>query len=139
MLLSQVIHYASLESFLIHTRNIVDFLCNKQDKQLRDDDIIAKYYIAQWQSNMDVFPYIKKHYDRLNKSVAHLSYERITWEIEHKKGKEGKEWQINTIYNEVELAWSKFWSQLGPKRDWFERDRDQVMFAIINASNEKVQ
>ena len=66
----QVLMNASLESFLIHARNICDFF----DVRGRQDDILAKDFLGR--TPRARLTYIRKNKVRIHKRIAHLSYSR---------------------------------------------------------------
>ena len=108
-----------LESFLVHTRNLRDFLFSPP----RGDDVSATHFFeppdAEWDESVkDWCPYLDANKSRLNKSLAHLSYERIGYEPY-------KGWDCGVIHTEMTAAWNEFWSRLtAEKQEWFTRDRD---------------
>ena len=104
-----------LASFLIHTRNLRDFLFTPP----RLDDVSAKDFLAEWDESVETWcPYLDENRDRLNKSLAHLSYKRIEYEP-------NKSWDCGTIYKELTAAWNEFWSRLpSEKKEWFTRPRN---------------
>jgi len=64
-------HYAQLESFLMHVRNLWDFLDSNGD---RPDDVLAKLYNddGSWRAS-SVPPEVKL----INKHVAHITTKRL--------------------------------------------------------------
>ncbi len=111
---------AMLECFLIHTRCLADFFCKKRTK----DDVIAGDYFSdteEWK-RVDLTPYLKANMPRLNKALAHLSYERLDFE-------RNKKWNVSQIRKDIESMWDKFLGKLpASRRKWFEStiDRDAV-------------
>lgn len=133
-LLSQIIYNSVLESFLIHTRNMCDFLYNKKN----GDNICADDYMDKWTKKMHTkagksqeeckcnlcldCPYTGRNYSRISKSLAHMSSERILYEIQ------GKVWDVGVISEEINKVWQHFWGSFPLEtKKWFERDRAEVM------------
>jgi len=104
-----------LASFLIHARSLRDFLFTPPRF---DDDVSATHFLPDWAEKVeDWCPYFHKHRERLNKSLAHISYKRI--EYEPNKG-----WDCGKIHNELTDAWNKFLGRLTPEeQDWFTAPR----------------
>jgi len=107
-----------LESFLLHTRILRDFLF----REPTGDDVSAIHFFetpAEWaESATDLCPYLSRNKPRLDKALAHLSYKRIGYEPQ-------KGWDCGAVYTEIEAAWTEFWSRLATdKRDWFTKPRN---------------
>jgi len=104
-----------LASLLIHARNLRYFLFDKP----KWDDVSAQHFLPEWDEKVEKWcPYFDENRERLNKSLAHISYKRI--EYAPNKG-----WDCVKIYNEVKAAWNEFWSRLpAAKQKWFNRERD---------------
>jgi len=99
-----VLHNALLESFVIHARNLLDFLYPK--KNLWPDDVIAgdffddpKSWISERPSKSEK---IASLHNRAGKEVAHLTYARLD------VTPETKPWQFVEIANEVVSVFDKF-------------------------------
>ena len=110
---------AILESFLLHARNIRDFLCN--DGSRHPDDVFASQFVQSsdtWKKNRPPLgSYLAQNRDRLNKMLAHISDDRLGYMAAPK-------WQVATIFNELIAIWRAFVAALPPERsDWF---RDSV-------------
>jgi hypothetical protein len=105
---------AMLEPFLLHVRNIRDFLyCNS----LQKDDVLAVHFFVKPNDWIAVRPplgnYLESLRERINKSLAHLSYARLKY-----RSDEG--WNIERIKNELDKPWRAFIDVLSPeKRQWF--------------------
>jgi len=105
-----------LASFLLHTRNLRNFLFYPRSQ----DDVIAKDFLDGWNEKVENWcPYLDANRDRLNKSLAHISYKRVEYEA-------NKQWEYVEIHKELTDAWDAFWDRLRPEqREWFTRDRDR--------------
>ncbi len=72
------IRNAILESFLIHARNIIEFMYN--DKNSRKDDIAANdftYKTKNWKEiRLPQSDFLNEQYKRAHKKLAHLTYYR---------------------------------------------------------------
>ncbi len=101
------------ECFLIHARNLIDFFvppCRR-----RDDDVFASHFFDEpekWEEHeSDLCQYARKERDDINKTLAHLTYRRIS----------EKNWNEERISNGLETAKSKFLGLLAPEqRRWFK-------------------
>jgi hypothetical protein len=92
------INNATLESFLVHYRNVRDFLYPNGP---RDDDIIGVDFLpdpSQWPFTLGDWKEVADlEKERLDRALAHLSYSRIVYEEENKKGWPVKEMAVATI------------------------------------------
>jgi hypothetical protein len=79
------------DSFLIHARKMVDFLCN-ESLNLYDDDVVAEDYFddpVSWRSlRPNQSDIIRQTKNDINKLLAHFTYElvnypdgRLTWSV----------------------------------------------------------
>ena len=111
-----------MTAFLVHARNLRAFLFPPPPPapRPRPDDVLAKHFLPEWAEKVeDWCPHFLEHRERLNKSLAHISYKRIEYEA-------NKGWDCGTIYNELTDAWDAFWSRLTPEeQDWFTEPRNQ--------------
>jgi len=103
-----------LASFLIHARSLRDFLFYPRSQ----DDVIAEDFLEEWDESVEEWcPYFHKHRERLNKSLAHISYKRI--EYEPNKG-----WDCGKIHKEITDAWNEVVGRMTPEeQDWFTAPR----------------
>lgn len=104
-----------IENALSHARVICDFLFAAPRGNC--PDVSARHFFdnpSQWTAAPDnLCPYIKQHRERLNRSVPHLSYDRLQYEA-------NKEWDLHTIASEIKNAWEFFLSALpSQRRQWF--------------------
>lgn len=86
---------ALLETFAIHSRNLIDFLYPPE--KVHKTDVTIRNYVdekghQQIQKRNDLLEEAKT---KANKQVAHLTTDRITYE------KEGKGWCFLNIYNAI--------------------------------------
>ena len=74
----QVTRYAYLESFVVHLRNLIDFLYPPRNRQ--PDDILSDDYVSrvtEWKATRPAMaPLLRDAKCRANKLGAHLSYRR---------------------------------------------------------------
>ena len=92
-----------LESALVHSRNILDFLCGEESSR---DDIIAGHFAknkdgSPWKSSN--LRFLRSCKDDINKALSHLTYTRI---------KNKPRWNISRIRQEIEDAYNEFLYQL---------------------------
>jgi len=97
---------ALLESALLHARNLLDFFGQKQPP--KSDDICAGHFVkaANWWRSRRL-PYLESQKGAINKSLSHLTYERIGAKYE---------WDLPKIKDEVEAAYTEF-LRLLPEED----------------------
>jgi len=107
-----------LASFLIHARNLRAFLFPPRRTKPKWDDVLAQHFLPEWDEKVEKWcPYFDENRDRLNKSLAHISYKRIEYEPK-------KKWSYVKIHKELTAAWNEFWSRLpAEKKKWFTRPR----------------
>jgi hypothetical protein len=106
-----------IEVFLLHARILYDFLIFDPK---RVGDMSAIHFLdcpESWkQARGQLCQYISDNYTRLNQMVAHLTYERIKYEVEDMKG-----WVVHEIYQEIMGAWQQFLDCLSPEQHvWFK-------------------
>lgn len=112
---------AVLESFLLHTRILVDFFFPDRPRHsVHDGDVLVKHFLPTWDKNFEeCCPYINGELERLSKALAHLTYDRIGYEP-------SKEWDCQKIFKELQDIWRCFWDQLSEdQRGWFFAPRLQ--------------
>lgn len=89
-----VVNNALLESFLIHMRNLIEFL---YPQQIKADDVTIEDYLSK-KVISDHLPIINKslilYRERAHKEIAHLTTKRYTKPIE-------KEWSFMQIGHEI--------------------------------------
>lgn len=106
---------ALLESFLLHVRNLRDFLF--RDSSNHKDDVLAvDYFILQedWRKiRPPMGKYLNGLRERINKALAHISYTRLDYRMD-------KLWNVEQIKNDLTLPWNAFLNAIPPeKRQWF--------------------
>ena len=98
-----VIKNAVLESFTVHTRNLLDFLYAEKP---RNDDIIAIDFFEKpeaWSSNLpDKSPLLASTNQRVAKEIAHLTYNRVGVTPDEKP------WKFLQIANEINSLFQRF-------------------------------
>lgn len=94
---------ALLESFIIHTRNLVNFFYNDNPKK---DDIVAIDFFSspdEWIKNRPSQPEVlESAKDRAEKELAHLTWKRISHIVE------SKQWQYVEIQDEIKRVMNIF-------------------------------
>ena len=108
--LSKGLRNVWLEGFLIHTRNLIDFLfLSNYDAPLHKDDIIAEDFFVQsglqWKCNEPLQEFDRR---RIHKRVAHLTYARL------KLDEFSKEWEVQSIFNDIRRLLDQFIAQASP-------------------------
>lgn len=104
-----------LETFVIHTRCLLDFLYTPEN--VKPDDILAEHYIDNPEVYIENFSemheILKKARNRANKDLAHLTYSRVLETSNEEK------W-TSKISEEITLAFAKFLELVtSNKREWF--------------------
>ena len=101
--------HATLESFLVHARNLYDFFFKERKY---DDVLVVDFYRAGdfWSTDQrKACPYIRDNYERLNKSLSHLTY----WRIKHRTVQwDFGRWNIGLMHKELLEMWLLFWKSL---------------------------
>jgi hypothetical protein len=106
---------ALLEPFLLHVRNLRDFLyC---DNPSHEDDVVAVHFFDHpddWTTRRPpMAEYLTSIRKRLNKALAHISYARLDY-------RSNKTWNIGQIKQDLTVPWEAFLNALPPrKRQWF--------------------
>lgn len=103
---------AMLESFLIHARNLIDFLYLDEPKW--EGDVLAVHYFAefkQWIDKRGKIPgWLDKTRKKANKLLNHITLSRIK-EYKHDRG-----WQVEKIKERIDQVFNLF-----------EKERDLVL------------
>jgi hypothetical protein len=93
---------ASLEPFLLHVRNLRDFLYKDRS---RDDDVLAVDFFDDpdvWRNTCPPMgDYLKSIKERLNKAFSHISYSRLAYRTD-------KRWNIGQIRRDLSTPWKVF-------------------------------
>jgi len=102
-----------LETFLLHARVLRDFFVQNP----KGDDVSASHFYDDpniWISiTSNHCTYLQNNRTRLNKYLAHLTYDRIN---------EDKNWQTDIIFKEVCTAWELFHSMLNKDQQALFKD-----------------
>lgn len=116
-------HNLFLEAGLLHARVVWEFLFGGKVRTDRSGhelpDVRAFHFFDDshcWKPDKTkLCPFLAKNLDRLHRSLAHISYDRITY------GKNGNPWSIGTVITEIQTAWQYFLGQLADERKrWFD-------------------
>jgi hypothetical protein len=106
-----------IEAILTHARVIHEFLFSKRREKFPQDVRAAQFFegAGDWSPDQSALcPYFNKtNLDRLQRSVHHLSYDRLVYE-------ENKLWNFGALGRDIVNAWNTFFSQLPKERQaWF--------------------
>lgn len=97
-------HNALLESFLIHSRSLIDFLYVKGQYE---DDLLAAHFFnnpVEWEKIRPVLPdFLKQTKERTHKKLAHLTFTRL-------EDKEG--WEFIRIRKEIYKVFREFFKKV---------------------------
>lgn len=108
------------EGLVLHTRVLRDFFYKKLDRlgkliEPKDDDILAVQYFAldsSWPySYADMSKYLRDHKTRMDRALAHLSYDRLNY-----TGKD-KAWDDKQIRDDIGGRWFEFLGKLQTLND----------------------
>lgn len=108
---SQILTNILIDSFVIHTRNLLDFFCPNRPHR---DDIIAEDFFSspnKWTSNspqdfgLDLC--IQNIRFRINKMAAHLTYTRLNIK--------DKSWKFKEISTYINKLYEKFYNSFDKK------------------------
>lgn len=105
---------ALLEPFLLHVRNLRDFLYNDSSPK---DDVLATHFFDHpddWRKKRPPMgEYLKSIRDRLNKALAHISYARLDY-------RKDRRWNVAKIKHDLKTPWQAFLDTLPSERcQWF--------------------
>lgn len=108
---------ALLEPFLLHTRNLREFLYTDRSKY--KDDVLAVHFFDDpndWKRERPPMgEYLESIRERLNKALAHISYARLDYRKE-------KQWNVKQIKADLNMPWEAFLNALPAKKgQWFHR------------------
>lgn len=111
---------AILESWLIHVRNLNEFLMSKAVNEQAKDDVKATHF-----GILDAAPFLTNvQTRRINKQLAHLTYQRCDSAID-------KQWNRVSVYSN---AWPVIRSVLAQLHSWIElNSRGFYMAALFTA------
>lgn len=108
---------ASLESLIIHARNIRDFF----NSTGRENDVLAIDFLGR---NLRIrMPYIRKNKKRLDRRIAHLSYSR---------SRMSPKWDVAKIISEMNDSINRFIKKLKVQHPSIDKD---VFNAFIHLSD----
>lgn len=108
-----------IEAALLHSRVIYDFLFT--EPRPNKPDVSAKHFFDspnQWAVDAKTLcPYLTAERERLNRSVPHLSYDRLQYD-------KNKDWDLHLVGTELKVAWDQFLAALpGDRRQWLTLTR----------------
>ncbi len=114
---NQMTQNVALESFLVHVRNLRDFLYGAGTNP---DDVVAGDFFpgpGQWEAKRPPMPkIIEDNRERLNRALVHVSYSRLKY-----KGP-AKEWPSQQIASELIAVVRVFLRNLPQNRSaWFSQ------------------
>jgi hypothetical protein len=126
---------ASLESFAIHLRNLIEFFYTQPGNARNDDLVAADFFDLPSTWNPGAIPKsLNDARERANKEVSHITYKR-------KSGSDPtKPWPVADLFNEVHAVSEKFAAgasstRLHPKvKGWLTSDPVTTGFLLASAS-----
>jgi hypothetical protein len=104
-----------IEAVLLHARVIYDFLFVLPRSGF--PDVSARHFFddpSMWEPKVtEHCPYLAERRERLNRSLPHLSYDRLKYD-------EDKRWDLHATATELKGAWECFFAALpAERRQWF--------------------
>jgi len=104
-----------IETALMHARVVYEFLFVPARPNC--PDVSARDFFdhpSQWTAERKALcPYLTERKERLNRSVPHLSYDRLKYE-------QDEEWDLRKVATEIADGWESFLNQLpDERRSWF--------------------
>jgi len=99
---ADVLHNATLESFVLHLRNLLDFFYSAPT---HDTDVKAAMFYDTGQLPLDFPPksaMLQEAHSRAHKEMSHITTER------HWEGSPEKEWKFHLLMMEIKPALEKF-------------------------------
>jgi hypothetical protein len=129
-----------LESFLLHYRNLRDFLCprlKEQDQAPSNDTVVASDFLdMEVPQNMADASVLGKDRTRINKMLAHISYQRAKYK---RMGED--EWLVHTMCRKMVKGLQEFLKRLAAfapdRRAWFPKS-ELLNRSLAAASNDTV-
>ncbi len=110
---THVLNTMAIECFLIHFRNLRDFLYPDADSADNRDNVIARDYDSGWlKTDSDWKPCSRNERNRINKLLAHISYSRR--HLDHS-------WPIQAMWQQMMQRLAGFIRSLpAERREWFK-------------------
>lgn len=93
---------AMLESFLVHSRNLIAFF---DGKNAHANDVLAEDFFAsraEWEKIRDSIPPALEVRNRISKRLAHITYDRIS------EGDQDQYWDCKEISGALSDLWDRF-------------------------------
>jgi len=115
---------AVVEVALLHARVLRDVFTQKRPlpRYSKTDIIAADFFDDPKEWDPPVLGYLTDERERLNRSLAHLSYSRTGYELPG-----CKEWDFKATSSELTGAWKALLGKLPEERQaWFKDDEDQL-------------
>lgn len=105
----------ALEAFLLHYRNLRAFLCPSLQKTSGDDIIASDFMDNSIPEDVGDPGELGGDKDRIDKLLAHISYERARYEATGEKS-----WNPDAMARRIQKGMAKFFLRLSPeRREWF--------------------
>ena len=108
-----ILYNGMLEGFLLHVRNLRDFLFSS--KSAYPDDLLARDFFdnpTDWDSKIPAIPpYLQSCRDKLNTQLAHLSKRRPEIVSQGRKG-----WNTEQLVDDIAETWNRFIDSLPDDR-----------------------
>ena len=113
--------FAILESFMIHYRNLLEFLRQPNNGTIKDD-----VKASDFAPGYEPLELPNKYRSDLNKRLAHITYTRLG---------SGKMWENSNMVAELEVSWNSFLEQIDDEiREWFQPVKELEVGRTVSMS-----
>jgi hypothetical protein len=93
----RTLYMATLESFLVHARSLIDFLCTapSSTRRVQEKDIFAFDYCSDWQPQ----PWNGDEWKAISQQIVHMSYRRP---------EAGRNWEYASMLSKLKALIARF-------------------------------
>jgi len=113
-----VLKNALIESYLLHARNLFHFLGVRDQRYGRGRDVLAPHFSVTWEPP-ECPTALRGQMDRVNKRLAHLTYERLTM---------SDQWDVGAFTGAMAGLVGKFLPALKERQGWFQEARNAAFW-----------
>jgi hypothetical protein len=113
-----VLRNALIESYLLHLRNLFHFLGVREQRHERGRDVLAEHFVVPWK-RPDCPAALRGQMDRVNKRLAHLTYERLTM---------SDQWDVRPFTGAMAGLVGKFLFALKGRQGWFQEAQNAAFW-----------
>jgi len=113
-----VLKNALIESYLLHLRNLFHFLGVREQGHRRGTDVLAAHFVEPWKPP-DCPAALRGQMDRVNKRLAHLTYERPMM---------SDQWDERALTGAMAGLVGKFLPALKEHQGWFQEAQNAAFW-----------